>query len=427
MRSVKSTVSGRGIAGAAAAVLALAIASGVAAKTVTLNVWSVDGYSPNREVFIKAVQDFEKAHPGIRIKVNYGDWVTLSEKFLTATAGGAAPDLFNTNLGGNGELVWGNLFRALDPYISKDRVKKSDYIESTLDALTVDGKLYGLPTHTDARGIIFNKALFAKAGLDTNAGPKTWDDLKEYQMKLTQKPDGRNFSQVGILPFAGEAAWIFQWGWMLGGSSWDVKEARYTLENPKNVQALKYLISLATVFGPEFLANGPKVGGIAGGKVAMEVGGSWYLPYLAKSAKGLQFGVYDLPYPVEGVRATLGGGFAWSIARGSKRPDEAWQFVKWMAGYEGQTRLFPGIGAVPANLAAQKHVFAEVDANAKAFFEMTSYVKQFPNYPGSLKLLTAQGPNIMAAYQGKLQPEEALKRSQVEAQRLWTAVAKRKK
>lgn len=399
----------------------------VAAKSVTLNVWSVDGYSPNREVFLKAIDDFQRSHLGIKVKLNFGDWISLSEKFLTATAGGAAPDLFNTNLGGNGELVWGNLFRALDAFMTRDKVKSSEYIKSTIDALTVDGHLYGLPTHTDARGIIFNKPLFAKAGLDVSMGPKTWDDLKEYQMKLTQRPDGRNYSQVGILPFQGEAAWIFQWGWMLGGSSWDVSQARYTLENPKNVQALKYLISLTTPFGLDFMTNAPKVGAIGNGKIAMEVGGSWYLPYLEKYAKGLQFGVYDLPIPVGGQRATLGGGFAWSIAKGSKRVNEAWEFVKWMAGYEGQIRLFPGIGAVPANLAAQKQVHARVDANARAFFEMTSYVRQFPNYPGSLKLLTAQGPNILAAFTGKLQPDEALKRSQLEAQRLWTAVAMRRK
>jgi ABC-type glycerol-3-phosphate transport system substrate-binding protein len=185
-------------------------------------------------------------------------------------------------------------------------------------------------------------------------------------------------------------------------------------------------MSLTAPFGKEFLVNGPKVGGLTGNKLAMEVGGLWYLPGFAK-VKNIQFGVWDLPIPEGGQRSTIGGGFGWSISKGSKHPKEAWQFVKWMAGYEGQIRLFPGIGAIPSNLKAQKHVYEKVDENSRAFFAMTDYVRQFPNFPGSFKLLQALPGKIYDAFSGKLTPDQALKQAQPDAQRLWTTVAKRRR
>ncbi len=40
--------------------------------------------------------------------------------------------------------------------------EKDQYVESTIKALTVDGKLYGLPYNTNARVLLYRKDLFEK-------------------------------------------------------------------------------------------------------------------------------------------------------------------------------------------------------------------------------------------------------------------------
>src|SRR5690606_40333499 len=40
-----------------------------------------------------------------------------------------------------------------------------------------DGKIYGVPMGTDTRGLWFNKAVLADAGLPEDWAPKSWDEL----------------------------------------------------------------------------------------------------------------------------------------------------------------------------------------------------------------------------------------------------------
>lgn len=64
-----------------------------------------------------------------------------------------------------------------------------------------DGKIYGISSGTDTRGLYYNKDIFAKAGLPTDWQPKTWNDILDAARTIKQKvPD--------VIPFnvyAGQA------------------------------------------------------------------------------------------------------------------------------------------------------------------------------------------------------------------------------
>src|SRR5258707_14136249 len=65
---------------------------------------------------------------------------------------------------------------------SKGDLDKTVY-PAGLSAFTVDGKLYGVPTDFNEVSIYYNKALFAKAGLDP-ASMGTWDGFLAGVRKL---------------------------------------------------------------------------------------------------------------------------------------------------------------------------------------------------------------------------------------------------
>ena len=68
--------------------------------------------------------------------------------------------------------------------------EKDQFVQSTLDALTVDGKLYGLPYNTNARVLLYRKDLFAEYGLEV---PKTWDEYVKVASVITEKTNKEVF------------------------------------------------------------------------------------------------------------------------------------------------------------------------------------------------------------------------------------------
>ncbi len=58
-------------------------------------------------------------------------------------------------------------------------------------SITVDGKVYGMPMNIEGFGVIYNKALFQKAGI--NELPDTYTELVEAASQL---------KKVGVTPFA---------------------------------------------------------------------------------------------------------------------------------------------------------------------------------------------------------------------------------
>ena len=68
---------------------------------------------------------------------------------------------------------------------------KKDFLPSTLDAVTINGKLYGMPIlGTQPVFFFYNKSVFAKAGLSF---PKTWSQLLS---------DIKTFNAKGDIPIA---------------------------------------------------------------------------------------------------------------------------------------------------------------------------------------------------------------------------------
>ncbi len=59
---------------------------------------------------------------------------------------------------------------------------RSDIASYSVEAMTYNGKLYGLPYYTDVMYFVYNKNMLADAGL--SAPPKTWDEVTEQGMQL---------------------------------------------------------------------------------------------------------------------------------------------------------------------------------------------------------------------------------------------------
>src|SRR3954447_25481782 len=167
------------------------------AKT-TITFWH--GWSAPNEV--KAIKDniaaFEKKHPNITVKA-VGN-ITDDKINQALRAGGPkAPDVVSSFTTDNvGEFCTSHAFVDLSSFLKKDGIDPAaTFPKAQLDYTKFKGNQCSLPLLSDAYGLYYNKAMFAKAGI--KAPPKTLSEFDADAKKLT-KTSGDTYSQLGFMP-----------------------------------------------------------------------------------------------------------------------------------------------------------------------------------------------------------------------------------
>jgi ABC-type glycerol-3-phosphate transport system substrate-binding protein len=137
----------------------------------------------------KEVALYEKAHPKVKISVVIQSTDTLTSAFTTAAQTRSGPDI---------ATQWATL-PTLTPAWGGASVPISDYVPASETKNWIGtpenvsgGKLWAMPQYLLGIPFVWNKALFRKAGLNPNNGPKTWAEFLA---------DAKKLKAAGITPF----------------------------------------------------------------------------------------------------------------------------------------------------------------------------------------------------------------------------------
>lgn len=166
-----------------------------AAADTTLRMWTfLDPAKPGgREQALKTIIDaFEKANPGIKIKVEPQVWTTLAEKFVLGSNSGQAPDVSWVNAENLGLVLSSDVAADLSGRVLAKwpPERKNDLVmPKAFDAVTVDGQVLAVPIMASTWVMMYRKDLFAKAGIDVKS-IATWEGVTEAAKKLTQDTNG---------------------------------------------------------------------------------------------------------------------------------------------------------------------------------------------------------------------------------------------
>lgn len=156
-----------------ALLLAGATFTAIPAMAQEITVWDWKSGDPAAASFYeKAKSDFEAAHPGVTIKYVMQPLDQYYTLLGTALSSSAGPDLFLMNGGAQAKARIGALVK-LDDKIADIKDSLIGWPEFTGS----DGGHYAIPLSIQGFVVYFNKQLYADAGLDPNAPPKTWADL----------------------------------------------------------------------------------------------------------------------------------------------------------------------------------------------------------------------------------------------------------
>lgn len=135
---------------------------------ITLRFW---GFGREGEVTQQLVGEFERTHPGVRVKVQQIPWSAAHEKLLTAIVGRATPDVAGMGNTWIPEMV---TLGALAPIGVP--VADSSYFPGIIATNIVNDTLFGLPWYADTRVLFYRTDVLARAGYA--AMPETWADWR---------------------------------------------------------------------------------------------------------------------------------------------------------------------------------------------------------------------------------------------------------
>jgi multiple sugar transport system permease protein len=284
---------------------------------------------------------FETLHPGVRIKTEPLPWGQYWLKMKTQAANtGGSPDVIRMTSIQAAEWYSYRVFLDLTPFIRRDGVTLADYYPASVSAVTWDNHVLSMPTDSAVRVLIYNKGLFDRAGLpylDPKV-PRTWDELRDVARRLTVTKDGKVVQYGLSLGYMEFQAFVAQ----AGGRCVDrlVNPTRVLIDSPEGIRALAFYSGLIlndrvspVTMQQQNLGFGAPDFALRSGKVAIQFGGTWSIPALSKE-KWLRFGL--APVARDRERSQVAFTNSCGVYALSAHPEEAWQFVRFMASPEGQ-------------------------------------------------------------------------------------------
>lgn len=284
-------------------------------------------------VALPVIEAFEEQHPNIKVEFeNIGSSGEYYQKLQTTIAGGLAPDVFYPPTHLAYALASKGALLPIDDYISADGMDMSKYDQSILALYQLEGQQYCLPIDTASLVVFYNKDLFDAAGVAYPEAGWTWDDFLATAQALTADEDGDGQTDIfGVDVFTNYWPMVV---WTQTGHALydDIRNPTEFLGAEEDaVAAVQWLADLINVHGvmPSAEQRADISDMFVAGKAAMQVVGHWRVPrYLANAEFDFDFA----PLPVGEISANRADGSCFAISSSTEHPDEAWEFVKFLAG-----------------------------------------------------------------------------------------------
>lgn len=365
-----------------------AVASGSASAAASIE-YAIWGDPAEIASQTKLVESFEAANPTIHVKVTVADWDSYWTKLLTGLAGGAAPDVFAMDGPLFPDYQARSVLLDLTPYISRDAFDLTQLADQGVAVFKgPDGDQYGLPRDLNVIALYYNKTMFDAAGIAYPDDSWDWARLVEVGKRLTKDANGDGKTdQWGLYTETTdmENYWL-SLVWQSGGDFFKPDGTSTALTTPEAARGIQFLQDL--IYKDKILAE-PAIFAQTGdafeqGLAAMEVNGSWLVP--THEAAGLHFGIAPLPKGPAGRYTSVNPTGA-VVYRGTKSPDAAWEFVKFLASPAAQKQLMQLRAALPASKEVLAGPYASSFDGAKVFADSLAYAKAKPSFAGFEKYI----------------------------------------
>ena|SRR5215472_5713452 len=379
-----------------------------------LQIW--EGYTGAESTAFKHLLSvWNKAHPNETVSYLFVNNDNSLPKLLTAVKGGSQPDIayvygsWAPNVAQIPQVV--NLTKV----VQGPGVNWSDFWTGERDVATVNGKVIGIPALVDNLAVVYNKTLFAQAGLQAPAANWTWSQFMSDAQKLTN-PAKKQFGTAYVTPGTEDTVWHWEaLLWEAGGQILNAANTKAAFDSPAGLESLNALRTMAVVNKSMYLdpTDSEYANLFNSGKIGMLVTGPWDL----SAFPNVKYGVQIMPTfaGTAGGHQTISGPDNWVVFNnGSQRVAAAEQFLLWMTATPQATYFSLHTGDLPIRQSVQNSPgflqqmdqgLPQVDTFVTNLGNVQQARPQLPSYP---KVSTILGNMIVSVLLGKSQPQAAL-------------------
>ncbi|TVY11280.1 extracellular solute-binding protein [Paenibacillus cremeus] len=285
-------------------------------------------------------------------------------KIRIAISGGNAPDMFDVDGVYTANYAYTGALLPLDKYW--DNADFDDYVPSSKEKTTYNGKKYAASLFDSSVVLYYNKDHFAKAGI-TNVPDKvsnawTFDQYLDAAQKLTIRDASGKITQYGAIPYGWLAPDVTNEGasfthflniWNHGAEVLDPKytTAKGYLNSPKTIAVLQEYQDYFQKYKVSPLESITKdQSGFENGKLSMYISNISTSYALKTKYPDLKFGVMPLPKGEKQYGSS--GGWNVGISAKTKVPDAAWKVVHALTGKEGHKKFAEMFNFIPSRKSA---------------------------------------------------------------------------
>ena len=386
------------------ACVAVLVLPALAFAATTVNVWHAYRGKENKALE-QVAETYNKAHAEIQIKLLQIPYDAFPDKITAAIPRGKGPDLFIFAQDRVGDWAAGQLIEPLDFWLTDEM--RDQFLEPTVEALTYDDQVFGLPMAFKMVALYYNTALVAKA-------PETTDEMIEMAKKATDKSK----DQFGLV--YENANFYYHAAWMqgFGGRVFD-RKGRPTLDSEQSVAAMTFARDLAKTHGimPEEVTGTLVTTLFNRGKAAFVINGPWFL---GEIDRGIDYKVALLP-TISGVnkraRPFLSSeGIIMSAKSADKKA--SFEVMTYLTSVEAGTIMATVGGQPSANGGVYKDAKLANDPVLSVFRKQLQHSQPMPNTPAMRVVWTPATTAMNKVINGNADPAEALVAAQAEVAKL---------
>lgn len=382
---------------------------GNAPVEISMMMW---GDPAELDVWNQIVADFHQANPNITVKVDVSDWDSYWTKVKTLLSAGTPPDVFAMDAPLYLDYQTRGVLLNLQPYIDKNPDMLKGVYPQTLQAYKTPDGLYGLPRDFQTIVLFYNKDMFDAASVAYPTADWTYDDLRTAAKQLTKVDADGKTTQFGIYSDLWDMELIWSEAiWANGGDVINADHTKTLIGEPQALPAWQLFHDMmfvdkswpdtntASQYGDD-----PFLAGVA----AMTTIGHWAVP--GYSEAGFNWDVAPMPKGPAG-QATSVNSAGFVVAKDSKHPDAAFEFLKYVLSEPAQTRLAQlGFACPVLESVAESDAFLKqsTQIDQKVFLDSLAFAHMKPVFKGYDEWSSAIGDGMASIWTGEAELDPTL-------------------
>ncbi len=227
------------------------------------------------------------------------------------------------------------------------------FSEQALAIGEADGQIVAMPYAVSTPTLFYNADLLRQAGLDPDAPPETWDEVRSAALQLVERTDAE-----GVYLAAANAAksdFITQSLINSNGGRLLAEDGTAAFDGPEAVEALAMTQDLTESGAQPRIADDEAVALFRAGRLGMYLTSTALLAGFQEAATDGDWELRTAGMPAFGaqpVRVTNSGGGLFVLTDDPEEQAAAWEFVRFLTSDEAFTILATTIGYLPLRPAA---------------------------------------------------------------------------